>query len=282
MTPDEFLRAYHARYPGATAAAFARGAITDGRSSYDLLADGVRPGERVLDLGCGDGYLLERMIQRGHPAELLCGIDMSTDELGAARCRPPLAGVQLLCERADELSLASGSIDRVVSHLAFMLMTDIDQVVAEIARVLRPGGRLCTVVGGGPGEGDAFELYLELFRDAYAKVETRAPRLGNPRTRDAIGLSELMGPATGFAPHIEESAHALCLDGTAEAVWESIGTTYEILAFDEAAVADLQARFLAAAENLADARGVVPCTMRMRLLTATRLRSRAALRALAA
>lgn len=271
VTPDEFLRAYHARYPGATAAAFARGTIADGRSSYDLLADVARPGERVLDLGCGDGYLLERMIQRGHSAELLCGIDMSADELDAARGRPSLAGVRLSCERADALSLASGSIDRVVSHLAFMLMTDIDQVIEEIARVLVPGGRFCTIVGGGPGQGDAFELYLELFHDVYATVETRAPRLGDRRTRDAIGLADLMAPA-GFAPNIEESTHTVSLDGTAQQVWDSIANHYEIFVVDPAAMAGLRARFLAAAENLADARGVVPCTTVVRLLTATRLR----------
>ena len=269
-TPDEYLLAFHARHPGLTARAFARGRLADGRSSYDLLADLARPGEAVLDLGCGDGYLLERIAARCPGHGPLVGLDMSAEELAAAAARPGLTGAQLVRGRAQELGLGAGSMDLVVSHLAFMLMSEIERVVVELARVLRPGGRFATVVGGGPGAADAFELFLGLFRDAAAAAPARAPRIGDRRTRDAIGLGELLRPATGFSAAIEESVHELRLDGTAEEVWDSIGTVYEMFVLDEPAVAALRARFLEQAAALADGAGVVPCTMRLRLLTATR------------
>ena len=119
---DGFLRGFHARHPGATSRALSRGRLDDGRSTYDLLADVARPGQRVLDLGCGDGYLLERLIGRGHAADRLAGIDLSGEELAAARARPALAGVALAEEDAATLSAAPGAFDAVLSHLAFMLV----------------------------------------------------------------------------------------------------------------------------------------------------------------
>jgi hypothetical protein len=56
---EAFLRDFHDRWPGATARAYAAGQAPDGRSSYDVLADLCAPGDRVLDLGAGDGWLLD-------------------------------------------------------------------------------------------------------------------------------------------------------------------------------------------------------------------------------
>ena len=277
MSADDFMRAFHARKPGVTARAFARGTLAgglgEGRSSYALLADAARVGERVLDLGCGDGWLLQELRARGSRAEALVGIDMSREELAAARAREALAGVDLRCERAQALSLEAGSIDVALSHLAFMLMTDIESVVTELARVVRPGGRFATMVGGGPEDGatDAFELFLDLFRDAYELVPlaARAPRLGDKRSRALAGMSQLFCPATGWRA-VDEQEVTLRLDGTVEEVWTSLATTYEMAVVPAEATETLKTRFTTIAGSMARVDGTVPCVMRLRMLTCVR------------
>lgn len=265
---DRFLRGYHARSPGATARALSRGRLDDGRSSYDLLADLVAPGLRVLDLGCGDGHLLERMTARGHAPGRLAGIDLSAEELAAARARPALAGVSLAEEDARALCAATGAYDAVLSHLAFMLINDLERVAADVARVLAPGGLFATVVGGGPGPGDAFERFLELLGEEAAAAAARAPRLGDRRARDAIGLAPVLGPAglevTG------ESALPVRLDGDTAEVWASLSPSYEVAALPPRSARRLRARFVEACRELAGPGGIVPCTMRIRLVQARR------------
>jgi SAM-dependent methyltransferase len=263
-----FLLDFHAHHPGATARAFARGRSGDGRSSYEILADAARPGERVLDLGCGDGFLLELLVARGHAPAALRGIDLSPHELAAARRRPALAGVALVCEPAQSLSAGDGELDCALSHLAFTLMDDLEQVMAELARALRPGGTFATVVGGGPAPGDAFELFLDLLAPIYADLAERAPRLGDPRARDAVGLAPLAA-AAGFEP-IEETALTVRFDGAAAEVWDTLATIYEMAVVPPGAAADLRASFLAEAGRLADTAGSVPCSIRVRCLRARR------------
>ena len=265
---ERFLLEFHARHPGATARAFGRGRIADGRSTYELLADLPAVGQRVLDLGCGDGLLLELLIARGHAPGALAGIDLSPDELAAARRRPALAEVALTCEAAQALSAPDRAHGAVLSHLAFMLMTDLDRVLAEVARVLTPGGLFATIVGGGPGPGDAFERFLELLAAATADLGHRAPRLGDRRARDALGLSPLLR-AAGF-DRIEEDALAVRLDGTADQVWDGLASAYELAVVPDDRIAALRARFLAEAAPLADPAGAVPCTMRVRCIRARR------------
>lgn len=260
-TPDEFLLAFHARHAGLTARAFGGGRSADGRSSYDLLAGVPRSGDAVLDLGCGDGFLLERLVARGFPPASLTGVDMSEHELAAARARPALAGARLVHARAQALPLPDASVDCVLSHLAYMLMTDIESVTAHVARVLRPGGTFATITGGGPPDDDrdGFTLFLRLFRDAYAAVAAPAPRLGDKRTRHADGIAALLTPDF----RVTESVHDLHFDDTAERVWDVVGTVYEMFTMTPAAIAELRRAFLAAAGP-----GTVPCTMRLRLVTA--------------
>ncbi len=268
-TADELLLVYHERHPGATARAFADGRLADGRSSYDLLAGAVNPDQDVLDLGCGDGHLLDLLVARGHDPSRLAGLDMSEAELAAARARRGLVSVRLLCERAQATTLTDASLDCVVSHLVLMLMSDIEVVVAELARIIRPGGRFVAVVGGGAGDRDAYGLFRERFQVAYDRREVRSPTIGDRRTRDPSGLASLFHSGTGFTS-VDVSAHIIHLDGTAERVWETLSGMYQMLCLPPDAVARLRRDFLGDAAAVTDAAGRVPCTMRFLLLSATR------------
>ncbi len=269
MTPDQLLRAYHAQYPGATARAFADGRGEDGRSTYQLLAGLPAADDRVLDLGCGDGYLLELLVARG--CRDLVGIDMSPEELAAAGARPALAGVRLFEARAEALPLPAASVDWALSHMAFMLMAEVEAVVAELGRVLRPGGRFAAVVGGGPAdEEDGFAIFLRLLREEQDARGGAAIRIGDRRTREAVGFASLFHPGAGFTGEVEETALTLRHDGSAERVWEIVAGVYEMLLVPPDRQAALRERFLAEAKPGPD--GLVRCGLRYRLLTAIRAR----------
>jgi SAM-dependent methyltransferase len=267
VTPDQLLRAYHAQFPGATARAFADGRGEDGRSTYQLLAGLPAVGDAILDLGCGDGYLLELLAGRG--CRDLVGVDMSPEELAAAAARPGLAGVRLVEARAEALPLPPASVDWALSHMAFMLMAEVEAVVAELARVLRPGGRFAAVVGGGPAEeDDGFALFLRHLRDEQDSRGAPAVRIGDRRTREAVGFASLFHPGSGFTGEVEESALTLRHDGSPERVWEIVSSVYEMLLVPQDRQAALRERFLAEATHGPD--GLVRCGLRYRLLVATR------------
>ncbi|MYR57178.1 methyltransferase domain-containing protein, partial [Streptomyces sp. SID625] len=79
---EEFLRSFHAEHPAVTGDALGGGRAPDGRSSYAILADQVAGRRRVLDLGCGDGVLLELLATA--PGRRLAGVDLSPHSLALA------------------------------------------------------------------------------------------------------------------------------------------------------------------------------------------------------
>ncbi len=97
-------------------------------------------GERILDLGCGDGRLTARIAASG--AQVL-GVDISEDLLAAARDRG------LSVQRMDGEALSfDREFDAVFSNAALHWMTRPERVIAGVARALRPGGRFVAEFGG--------------------------------------------------------------------------------------------------------------------------------------
>ena len=99
------------------------------------LARGVEAG-RILDLGCGTGRNLP-LFGRGVRA---VGLDPCPESLLKARRRAP--GVPLVRARAEALPFRDGAFDTVVSGLVFCSVEDVPRGLAEVRRVLRPGGVL--------------------------------------------------------------------------------------------------------------------------------------------
>src|SRR5690349_18071039 len=108
---ERWLKDWHARHPGATSRAVARGKP----SSYERLAALAAPGDRALDLACGDGMLLDLLLGRG--VGEATGVDMSAGELAAAKARLG-DRASLVDARAQELPFPDGSFDLVTCHLA--------------------------------------------------------------------------------------------------------------------------------------------------------------------
>lgn len=260
---EAFLRGFHDRRPGATAAAFAACTVADGRSSYQVLADHAAPGQRVLDLGAGDGHLLGLVRARGLPVEDLVALDLSAGELRAARAR----GLPCVQARAQALPLATAAFELALSHLAFTLMPEPEAILGELARVLAPGGRFVTLVGGGPRGDDAFAGFLDLL--APRARAAPIPRLGELRARSDAGLAALFSPVAGFAA-LTVTDLPLSLAGTADEVWARLEPSYEVATLPPAEVAALRADFLAAAPRWRRADGAIACTVATRLVVAIR------------
>jgi arsenite methyltransferase len=105
----------------------------------------LRPGEIVVDLGCGGGLDVFLAAAKVGPTGKAIGIDMTPEMLALARANVAKAGVQnadFHHAMIDHLPLADYSVDCVISNCVINLASDKPAVFREIARVLRPGGRL--------------------------------------------------------------------------------------------------------------------------------------------
>ena len=105
----------------------------------------LKLGETVVDLGCGGGLDVFLAAAKVGPTGKAIGIDMTADMLNLARANALKAGVQNVEfheARIDQLPLPEGSVDCVISNCVINLAPDKAAVFREIARVLKPGGRL--------------------------------------------------------------------------------------------------------------------------------------------
>ncbi|MCF2526975.1 methyltransferase domain-containing protein [Yinghuangia soli] len=105
----------------------------------------LREGETVLDLGSGGGIDVLLSARRVGPAGRAIGLDMTDEMLDLARRHAAEAGVAnaaFLKGRIEDIPLPDASVDVVISNCVITLSTDKPAVFREIARVLRPGGRL--------------------------------------------------------------------------------------------------------------------------------------------
>jgi arsenite methyltransferase len=108
------------------------------------LAD-LREGETVLDLGSGGGIDVILSARRVGPTGTAYGLDMTDEMLALAQRNARDAGVRnvhFLKGLIEQVPLPAGSVDVVISNCVINLSADKAAVLAEIGRVLRPGGRL--------------------------------------------------------------------------------------------------------------------------------------------
>ena len=105
----------------------------------------LREGEVVLDLGSGGGIDVILSARRVGPTGTAYGLDMTDEMLALAQRNAEEAGVHnvhLLKGVIEDVPLPGGSVDVVISNCVINLSTDKAAVLAEMARVLKPGGRI--------------------------------------------------------------------------------------------------------------------------------------------
>ncbi|MGA2903368.1 MAG: methyltransferase domain-containing protein [Candidatus Korobacteraceae bacterium] len=151
----------------------------------------AKPGERILDVGCGTGQLTAEITQFG--AEVV-GIDSSAEMIASARKNFP----QVTFEVADVTALTyADEFDVVISNAALHWVRDQPAAIASIARALKRGGRLIFEMGG---RGNLRHLLDAVYQ------ALRALGVGNPEQ-----LSPWSFPSIGeYAPLLE--AHGLEVD----------------------------------------------------------------------
>jgi len=108
------------------------------KSRRALLLGEARPGERVLDLGCGAGRFVAALAEHGSRP---IGVELSERALARAARVVPGADLRLL-ERDGSLPLAHASVDLVWCSEVIEHVPDVGGLLAEVRRVLVPGGRL--------------------------------------------------------------------------------------------------------------------------------------------
>jgi len=106
----------------------------------------IRPGETILDIGCGGGIDTILAARRAGPGGRVIALDFLPEMLDRTRravAEAGLANVELLDGEMEAIPLPDASVDLIVSNGVVNLSPRKARVMAECARVLRPGGRLC-------------------------------------------------------------------------------------------------------------------------------------------
>jgi len=115
------------------------------RADYlDLLE--LRPGQRVLDVGCGSGVVTRDMARRVSPGGRAVGVDLSAEFLAIARDLAREAGLDAVAEFRDgsalALPFADAEFDAAVAATVLVHVPGGDGAIPEMVRVVRPGGRV--------------------------------------------------------------------------------------------------------------------------------------------
>jgi arsenite methyltransferase len=139
----------------------------------------LREGETVLDLGSGGGIDVLLSARRVGSSGFAYGVDMTEEMLDLARANAEKAGatnVQFLKGTIEDIPLPDGSVDVVISNCVINLSVDKPRVLAEIFRVLAPGGRIgvSDVVADDeltPGERAARGSYVGCIAGALSRAE---------------------------------------------------------------------------------------------------------------
>src|SRR5712664_1128636 len=105
----------------------------------------LSPGERVLDVGCGPGFLCESIAAIVGSDGAVIGIDISSDLIALCRTRNPPPWLSYAVGDATQIAQPDASFDVVVCTQVAEYVPDVDRVLAEAFRVLRPGGRAVLV-----------------------------------------------------------------------------------------------------------------------------------------
>jgi SAM-dependent methyltransferase len=164
-----------------------------GQAFLDWLSPG--PGQRWADIGCGSGAFTELILRRCEPTRV-DGIDSSESQLAYARKRPGAQGAVFQQGDAMALPYADASFDIAVMALVIHFVPDPTKGVAEMARVVRPGGWVAAYVwddegGGSPTQPLQTAIILEGGNDVRppSSAASRMDRLVDLWTR--AGLREV-------------------------------------------------------------------------------------------
>jgi demethylmenaquinone methyltransferase/2-methoxy-6-polyprenyl-1,4-benzoquinol methylase len=147
-------------------------------------ATGLRAGGRALDLACGTGSLTRNLAKRVGPEGLVLGVDFSKEMLRAAERRPSPNVEYRLGDATDLTGIESGSFDAATIAYGARNIPDLDALFGEMARTVRPGGKVvCLEIARPRGR-----ISATFYRLWFDKI---VPRLGAAVSGDDWAYSYL-------------------------------------------------------------------------------------------
>lgn len=148
----------------------------------------LQPGQRVVDVACGTGVLAMEAALATSPGGQVVGVDLNPGMLAVARRKAPQ--ISWLEAPAEALPLEAESFDAAVSQFGLMFFEDQHAAIAEMWRVVRPGGRLAIAVWDSldntPGYSAITALLARLFGDDVAALLESPYSLGDPNALRAL------------------------------------------------------------------------------------------------
>ncbi len=238
-----------------------------------LYAAALEPGMSVLDLASGPALLASEAAKLIRPGGWVLASDIAERMLGEARARlnrsePESAAVMsFVAADAEHLCLPDQRFDRVLAGLALFIFPDPEKALAEIRRVLKPGGQLLLSVWG---TRDQVPL-ISCAQDCIARL-LPPPKVGRPsvfRFGDETAMHALLTQA-GFGAPSQQPCDFVCEFADAQAYWQAFldlaGGVAEALArlpkdkhdaLQRAVAEDLQAYRTASGSYRVPARAIV-------------------------
>jgi ubiquinone/menaquinone biosynthesis C-methylase UbiE len=148
----------------------------------------IQGGDRVLDVACGTGVLARTVAARVSPTGSVIGLDVNPGMLAVAAQKAP--HIDWRHGQAEALPFDAASFDAVVSQFGLMFFEDREAAIREMARVLRPGGRVAVAVWDSldntPGYAAMVELLHNLFGEHAARGLRTPYNLGDKTTLRAL------------------------------------------------------------------------------------------------
>ncbi|TMQ66096.1 MAG: methyltransferase domain-containing protein [Candidatus Eisenbacteria bacterium] len=164
-----------------------------------LRALALRPGQRVLDFGCGSGEPALAIAELVLPRGSVLGIDIAQPMLAIARRRARLRGIRNVRFRRGDIARGlAGRFDRAVSRYGLMFVEDVPLALTRVRRCLMPGGRLALAVWGPLARNPLFQVRAEAVRPFLKEPPPDPERVPHPLRLARPGLLPRLMREAGF------------------------------------------------------------------------------------
>jgi ubiquinone/menaquinone biosynthesis C-methylase UbiE len=163
----------------------------------------VKPGQRVLDVGCGTGALTGELVRRLGP-DGVAAVDPSPSFVAASRERHP--GVDIRLAPAEQLPFPDSTFDAALAQLVVHFMSDPVAGLIEMRRVARPDGVVAACVWDHAGEQGPLHTFWEAARSLGAVIDDESKRAGTREGHlaelfEAAGLRQIEATALSVGLH---------------------------------------------------------------------------------
>ena len=192
----------------------------------ELLLDriGLQHGDKVLDVATGPGTLARAAAERTGPQGEVHGVDLSGPMLAQARAKPPIpegAPLAYVQGPADALPYPDATFDVVCCQQGLQFFPDQPKALAEMRRVLKPGGK----VGVASWDGPTGVTLMAIVMAAMDTVRGRPSDLPPMKWLDAESLRAMLNAAGFRQIRTERASYTMCFDSMEQAIACAHGTS---------------------------------------------------------